>query len=66
MIGDSSTCVVDQPVYRIVYTPPEGPLHVVRLIVPRLEHFTPTTMRVGPRLQRELEDAAAAAESAAE
>jgi ribosomal protein S12 methylthiotransferase accessory factor len=58
--------VVDRPVYRVIYTPPEGPLHVVRLIVPHLEHFTPTTMRVGPRLQAELETHAAATESAAE
>jgi ribosomal protein S12 methylthiotransferase accessory factor len=53
--------VVRAPVYRVVYTPDEGPLHVVRLIVPLLEHFTKETMRVGPRLQAALEAGAEAA-----
>jgi ribosomal protein S12 methylthiotransferase accessory factor len=53
--------VVDSPIYRVVYTPQEGPLHVVRLIVPLLEHFTKETMRVGPRLQAALEAGAEAA-----
>jgi ribosomal protein S12 methylthiotransferase accessory factor len=47
--------VIDRPIYRVIYTPSEGPLHVVRLIVPLLEHFTRSTMRMGPRLQAELE-----------
>ncbi len=47
--------VIDRPIYRVIYTPSEGPLHVVRLIVPRLEHFTRSTMRIGPRMQAELE-----------
>jgi ribosomal protein S12 methylthiotransferase accessory factor len=47
--------VVDRPVYRVVYTPPEGPLHVVRLVVPLLEHFTPADKRMGPRMRAELE-----------
>ncbi len=47
--------VVDRPIYRVVYTPPDAPLQVVRLIVPLLEHFTATTLRVGPRMQAELE-----------
>jgi ribosomal protein S12 methylthiotransferase accessory factor len=47
--------VVDRPVYRVVYTPEEGPIHVVRLVVPTLEHFSKFTMRVGPRLTAELE-----------
>jgi ribosomal protein S12 methylthiotransferase accessory factor len=46
--------VIDRPIYRVVYTPSEGPLHVVRLIVPLLEHFTRSTMRIGPRMQAEL------------
>lgn len=50
--------VVDRPIYRVVYTPDEGPLHVVRLVVPLLEHFSHETMRVGPRLQAELESSA--------
>jgi ribosomal protein S12 methylthiotransferase accessory factor len=52
--------VVDRPVYRVILTPQEGPLHVVRLVVPMLEHFAKDTMRVGPRLQAELEKDAAA------
>lgn len=47
--------VIDRPVYRVVYTPPEGPLHVVRLVVPTLEHFTPSAKRMGPRMRAELE-----------
>ena len=47
--------VVDRPIYRVVYTPAEGPLHVVRLVVPLLENFSKSTMRVGPRMQAALE-----------
>jgi ribosomal protein S12 methylthiotransferase accessory factor len=47
--------VTDRPIYRIIYTPPEGPLHVVRLVVPLLEHFSRSTMRIGPRMRAELE-----------
>lgn len=47
--------VVDRPILRVVFTPPDGRLHVVRLVVPLLENFTRATMRVGPRLQAELE-----------
>jgi ribosomal protein S12 methylthiotransferase accessory factor len=47
--------VTDRPIWHVVYTPEEGPLHVVRLIVPTLENFSKTTMRVGPRLQAALE-----------
>ena len=47
--------VIDRPIYRVVYTQAEGPLHVVRLIVPLLEHFTPSTNRMGPRMRAELE-----------
>jgi ribosomal protein S12 methylthiotransferase accessory factor len=47
--------VSDRPIYRVIYTPAEGPLHVVRLVVPLLEHFTRSTMRIGPRMQAELQ-----------
>ncbi len=47
--------VVDRPIWRVIYTPPEGPLHVVRLVVPLLEHFSRSTMRMGPRMRAELE-----------
>lgn len=53
--------VVGRPIYRVVYTPEEGPLHVVRLVVPLLENFSKATMRVGPRLQAALESDADAA-----
>ncbi|MBV8978641.1 MAG: YcaO-like family protein [Alphaproteobacteria bacterium] len=42
--------VVARPIYRVVYTDEDCPLQAVRLIVPLLEHFTPQTMRAGPRL----------------
>jgi ribosomal protein S12 methylthiotransferase accessory factor len=47
--------VTDRPIHRVVYTPEEGPLHVVRLVVPMLENFSRDAMREGPRLQAELE-----------
>lgn len=47
--------VTDRPIWRVIYTPSGGPLHVVRLVVPLLENFSKTTMRVGPRLQAALE-----------
>jgi ribosomal protein S12 methylthiotransferase accessory factor len=47
--------VIDRPIYRVIYTPSDGPLHVVRLIVPLLEHFTPSRNRMGPRMRAELE-----------
>ena len=38
-------------VLRVVYTPPELPLQVVRILVPGLECFTETTARIGIRLR---------------
>ena len=43
--------VTDMPVYRVVYTPPEAPLQVVRIIVPTLEDFKEATMRTGRRFK---------------
>jgi len=43
--------VIDRPIYRVVYTQPENPLQVVRLIVPMMEYFTPSTNRLGPRMR---------------
>jgi ribosomal protein S12 methylthiotransferase accessory factor len=37
-------------IYRVVYTPPEYPVQVVRVIVPGLELHSKDTLRVGPRL----------------
>jgi ribosomal protein S12 methylthiotransferase accessory factor len=39
---------------RVVLTPPDAPMHVVRVIVPRLENFTFLLPRVGARLARYL------------
>jgi ribosomal protein S12 methylthiotransferase accessory factor len=38
-------------VLRLVYTPPQSRLKVLRIIIPRLECFTETTARVGVRLR---------------
>ena len=38
-------------VLRLVYTPPQSPLKVLRILIPRLECFTETTARVGVRLR---------------
>jgi ribosomal protein S12 methylthiotransferase accessory factor len=38
-------------VLRVVYTPPDLPLQVLRVLVPRLECFTEATTRVGVRLR---------------
>jgi ribosomal protein S12 methylthiotransferase accessory factor len=43
--------VVQQPIFRVVFTPPESPLQVVRLVVPLLENFKETRVRVGHRLK---------------
>ncbi len=48
-------CVVQQPIYRAVYTPPESLLQVVRVVVPLLEYFQESSIRVGPRLKAALE-----------
>ncbi|HJP93678.1 MAG TPA: YcaO-like family protein [Pyrinomonadaceae bacterium] len=43
--------VVKQPIYRVVFTPSESPLQVVRLVVPLLENLKETRVRVGRRLK---------------
>jgi len=47
--------VTPAPVYRVVYTPPDANLHMVRLVVPTLESFTPGRMRVGRRMKAFME-----------
>jgi ribosomal protein S12 methylthiotransferase accessory factor len=37
---------------RVVYTPPDSPIKVVRIVVPRMEFFSRTLRRVGPRLKQ--------------
>jgi len=44
-------CVVQAPIYRVVFTPPESPLQVVRVVVPLLENLKETRVRVGRRLK---------------
>ncbi|WP_330274644.1 YcaO-like family protein [Lentzea sp. NBC_00516] len=39
-----------EQVFRVVLSAPDAPLAVVRLVVPRMESFHPSTRRVGPRL----------------
>ncbi len=39
-------------VLRVVFTPPDYPVHVVKIIVPGLECYVRDTRRVGPRLRR--------------
>jgi ribosomal protein S12 methylthiotransferase accessory factor YcaO len=43
--------VVQQPIYRVVFTSPESPLQVVRLVVPLLENLKEMRVRVGHRLK---------------
>ena len=43
-------------VLRVVYTSQQFPLHVVRILVPGLESFKETTIRIGPRLRNYVRD----------
>jgi ribosomal protein S12 methylthiotransferase accessory factor len=43
--------VVQKPIYRVLFTPPESPLQVVRVVVPLLENLKVTRVRLGPRLK---------------
>jgi ribosomal protein S12 methylthiotransferase accessory factor len=43
--------VLPEPIYRAVFTPPESPLQVVRLVVPLMENLKETRVRVGRRLK---------------
>jgi hypothetical protein len=53
--------VVQEPIYRAVFTSPESPLQVVRLVVPRLENLKETRVRLGPRLKAAIESVGAQA-----
>jgi hypothetical protein len=46
---------VQAPIYRVVFTPPELPLQVVRLVVPLLENLKENRVRVGRRLKRAID-----------
>jgi ribosomal protein S12 methylthiotransferase accessory factor len=43
--------VVREPIYRVVFTPPESPLQVVRVVVPLMENLKENRVRVGRRLK---------------
>lgn len=47
--------VVDAPIYRVVLTPADSPLQVVRLVVPLLENFKESRVRVGRRLKASID-----------
>ena len=47
--------VTAMPIYRVIYTPVDAPLQVVRLIIPTLEDFRETNMRVGHRFKAALD-----------
>ena len=48
-------CVVQKPIYRVVFTPPDSPLQVVRVVVPLLENLKENRLRVGRRLKASIE-----------
>ncbi|MDN5850406.1 MAG: YcaO-like family protein, partial [Nitrococcus sp.] len=52
---DHLRSVIAAPICRCVLTPPDAPLHVVRLVVPLLESFKETRIRVGRRLKSEID-----------
>ena len=47
--------VVHEPIYRVVFTPPDSPLQVVRMVVPLMENLKETRVRLGRRLKAALE-----------
>jgi ribosomal protein S12 methylthiotransferase accessory factor len=53
--------VLQEPIYRVVFTPPESPLQVVRVVVPLLENLKETRVRVGRRLKATIDAFAAQA-----
>ena len=49
--------VVQEPIYRVVFTPPDLPLQVVRVVVPLMENLKEIRVRVGRRLKAAIESA---------
>jgi len=47
--------VIREPIYRAVFTSPESPLQVVRLVVPLLENLKENRVRLGRRLKATIE-----------
>ncbi len=48
--------VVREPIYRVVFTPPDSPLQVVRVVVPLMENLKETRVRLGRRLKAAIDD----------
>lgn len=48
--------VVKEPIYRVVFTPPDSPLQVVRVVVPLMENLKETRVRLGRRLKAAIDD----------
>ena len=53
--------VLQEPIYRVAFTPPESPLQVVRVVVPLLENLKETRVRVGRRLKATIDSLGAQA-----
>ena len=53
--------VVQEPIYRVAFTPPESPLQVVRVVVPLLENLKESQVRVGRRLKAAIDSLGAEA-----
>jgi ribosomal protein S12 methylthiotransferase accessory factor len=53
--------VVQEPIYRVAFTPPESPLQVVRVVVPLLECLKENRVRLGRRLKATIDAAGARA-----
>jgi ribosomal protein S12 methylthiotransferase accessory factor len=53
--------VVQSRIYRVVFTPDDSPLQIVRLVVPLLENFKENRVRVGRRLKASIDSAGARA-----
>jgi ribosomal protein S12 methylthiotransferase accessory factor len=47
--------VVREPIYRVVFTPLDSPLQVVRVVVPLMENLKETRVRLGRRLKAAIE-----------
>jgi YcaO-like protein with predicted kinase domain len=53
--------VLQEHIYRVVFTPEESPLQVVRVVVPLLENLKETRVRLGRRLKATIESLGAQA-----
>ena len=53
--------VLQEPIYRVAFTPPESPLQVIRVVVPLLENLKETRVRLGRRLKATIDSLGAQA-----